>query len=212
MISAQYGTVFTKSQYQKINKVYSICICPYSNSTPKKKINTINKYFIKEKYLVGDTKEKKRNYDLMTLIMIYLGDVERHPTDNALLKLLNTIFSKELPPNTKIQILEDDFSIPSKIELKGEIDEMCNFSDIIFEDAINEGLALGKSQGIAQGMAQGMAQGIAQGITVTNILCSKLIELERFDDLKRSTTDSQYQQQLFEEFGLDYKPQTNKKD
>ena len=108
--------------------------------------------------------------------------------------------------------MEDDFSIPSKIELKGEIDEMCNFSDIIFEDAINEGLALGKSQGIAQGMAQGMAQGIAQGITVTNILCSKLIELERFDDLKRSTTDSQYQQQLFEEFGLDYKPQTNKKD
>ncbi len=28
MISEQYGTVFTKEHYEKIQKVYSICICP----------------------------------------------------------------------------------------------------------------------------------------------------------------------------------------
>ena len=41
MISSQYGTVFDKSHYEKIEKVYSIWICP---DPPVDRKNTIVKY------------------------------------------------------------------------------------------------------------------------------------------------------------------------
>ena len=41
MISSQYGTVFTKSHYEKVQKVYSIWICM---NPPNERNNTITKY------------------------------------------------------------------------------------------------------------------------------------------------------------------------
>ena len=46
LISSQYGTVFTDSHYEKIEKVYSIWICP---DPPVERRNTIVEYSIGEK-------------------------------------------------------------------------------------------------------------------------------------------------------------------
>lgn len=73
MISSQYGTVFTKSHYEKIKKVYSIWICV---NPPKGRENTITGYSITEKNYVGNVKEQTKNYDLMTSVMICLGHSE----------------------------------------------------------------------------------------------------------------------------------------
>ncbi len=70
MISSQYGTVFTKSHYEKIKKVYSIWICM---NPPKIRNNTITEYSLVEKNLFGNVKEEKEYYDLMTAVMICLG-------------------------------------------------------------------------------------------------------------------------------------------
>ena len=58
MISAQYGTVFSSAQYDKIRKVYSIWICM---NPPKSRENTITQYYIAEKSLVGHVTEKVLN-------------------------------------------------------------------------------------------------------------------------------------------------------
>ena len=71
MVSSQYGTVFTKSHYEKIRKVYSVWICM---NPPKYRNNTITEYGFKEKNRVGNVAEKKEHYDLMTAIMICLGE------------------------------------------------------------------------------------------------------------------------------------------
>ena len=55
MISSQYGTIFTNSHYEKIQKVYSIWIC---FNPPEKRKNSINIYSVKEKNVVGKVKEK----------------------------------------------------------------------------------------------------------------------------------------------------------
>jgi len=55
MISSQYGVEFVDNQYEKICKVYSIWICA---NTPKYWENTINRYVIHEKKLVGKMAEK----------------------------------------------------------------------------------------------------------------------------------------------------------
>ena len=74
MISSQYGTEFTKSHYENIKKVYSIWICM---NPPKKRENSITRYFLAEENLTGSVKERKSNYDLMTIIMICLGKEEK---------------------------------------------------------------------------------------------------------------------------------------
>lgn len=54
MISSQYGTVFTKSHYEKIQKVYSVWICM---NPPKERGNTITEYSLTEKHHVGKVEE-----------------------------------------------------------------------------------------------------------------------------------------------------------
>lgn len=69
MISAQYGTEFTDSHYENIKRCIRICVNP-----PVSRENTITEYSIREKNLVGNVMEKAENYDLMTAIMICLGN------------------------------------------------------------------------------------------------------------------------------------------
>ena len=55
--------------------------------------NSITGYVISEKNLIGNVKEKKSNYDLMTAVMICLG--KKTCTDTNVLKLLNVLLSTE---------------------------------------------------------------------------------------------------------------------
>ena len=87
MISAQYGTVFTNSHYEKIQKVYSVWICM---NPPKERNNTITGYSLTEKHHVGKVKEKEELYDLINAIMICLGKNEE-AAENELLYLLNVL-------------------------------------------------------------------------------------------------------------------------
>ena len=94
MISSQYGKEFTESHYEKIKKVYSIWICM---NPPKNRENTITRYYVEEENLVGKVKEEKRNYDLLTAVMICLGQPE--DLDEAgVLRLLNMLLSTETKP------------------------------------------------------------------------------------------------------------------
>ena len=51
-------------------------------------------------------------------------------------------------------------------------------------------------------LAYGMEQGMVQGMERISKLHQFLIEADRLDDLKRSTTDPDYQAQLLKEFNL----------
>lgn len=136
MISAQYGTEFTEVHYEKIKKVYSIWICM---NPPKNRENSITSYLISEKNLIGDVKETKSNYDLMTAVMICLGKNES--TDTNVLKLLNVLLSTETDSEDKCQILEDDFKIKMTQTLESEVSLMCNLSKGVEEQGIQAMIA-----------------------------------------------------------------------
>ena len=135
MISSQYGTEFTNSHYEKIKKVYSIFICIDS---PQYRKNTINYYSLQEQNIVGNVQEKKENYDLITAIIICLGD-KKHEADFGILKLLEALFSSERDPEEKKQILQQDYNIPMTKKLEGEVAEMCNLSEGIEQRGIQKG-------------------------------------------------------------------------
>lgn len=143
MISSQYGTVFTKSHYEKIKKVYSIWICA---DPPEGRKNTITGYSVTEKNHVGEVKEQKENYDLLTVIMICLGNPE-HGSYEGILKLLGVLLSSEMNPKEKKEILEHDFDIPMTEVLERQVTEMCNLSKGVEEKGIQKGIQKGIEKG-----------------------------------------------------------------
>ncbi|MCR5662957.1 MAG: Rpn family recombination-promoting nuclease/putative transposase [bacterium] len=108
MISSQQGTVFTKADYGKIRKVYSIWIC---TRPPGDKRNTITRYRIAEDNLIGNAKDELASYDLLTIIMICI-DTKNNCDFNEILKLLGVLFSKQTKPAEKKRILQEEFNIP----------------------------------------------------------------------------------------------------
>ena len=93
MISSQYGTEFTNAEYGEICKVYTIWVCP---APPKHHQNTITRYRIAEENIVGHVKEAVENYDLMTVIVLGLGDPEGAEGENTdILRLLSVLLSSE---------------------------------------------------------------------------------------------------------------------
>ena len=155
LISAQHGTVFTKSDYQKLRKVYSIWICV----NPAKKFrNTITRYSLKPETIIGNAVEAPENYDLINIVMVCLGKMEEW-NDNNLIKFLGVLFQNELSAREKKDILERDFNIPMTETFESEVDDMCNLSQGIAEEAMQKGLERGRQEGIEQGIEQGLQQG-----------------------------------------------------
>lgn len=147
MISAQYGTEFTKSEYGNIKKVYSIWIC---SNPPRDRRNTITQYSIREEQIVGEAKEEVRNYDLMSAVMICLGE-ETDRNYSGLLKFLEVLLSDEKTAATKKTILQNEFDVPMTQTLETEVYQMCNLSQGAIEKGIQKGLQKGIQQGIGQG-------------------------------------------------------------
>lgn len=167
MISSQYGTEFEESHYEDIKKVYSIWICM---NPPKYRENTITRYFVAEENLVGEVKEKKANYDLLSVIMICLGS-SKNKDYAGILKLLDVLLSTETSPVEKCQILEEDFQIEMTQTLESEVSLMCNLSKGVEEKGIEKGFQKGIQEGIQKGKAEGIIEtGLDFGLSEKDIL------------------------------------------
>ena len=142
MISEQYGTVFTDEHYEKIEKVYSIWVCP---DPAKKRKNGIFKYHTVEDTIYGEPYTKLENYDLMEVVILNLGDADKK-SDLEILDLLNVLFSASTPPEEKKQRLHNDFEIAMTVEFESEVREMCNLSKALVEQGIEQGRELGREE------------------------------------------------------------------
>ena len=123
------GTVFTNEHYEKIEKVYSIWVCP---DPAKKRKNGIFKYHTVEDTIYGKPYTKPENYDLMEVVILNLGDADKK-SDLEILDLLNALFSTNTTPEEKKQKLHNDFEIAMTVEFESEVQEMCNLSKALVE-------------------------------------------------------------------------------
>ena len=172
MVSAQYGTEFTGSHYENIRKVYSIWLCM---NPPKRQRNCITRYIIRKEDLIGEMREKKENYDLLTVVMVYIG-TEEEKNYSGILRLLDVLFTGRISAGQKLEILQREFGIRMTEELETEVEHMCNLSDLV------------ERRGIEQGMEQGAAQANARA--VKNLMDRlKLTEEEAMQVLRLSEAD-----------------------
>ena len=132
MISSQKNTIFYKSDYKKIRKVYSIWVIMNTD-----KENTITKYSMQEQSLIGDVKANVTDYDLMSIYMIRLG-TEIDENNESILRLLGTIF-KSRDSKTQERILEDEYNIPMMLPKKGEVNDMGSLGEGIYEEGYDAG-------------------------------------------------------------------------
>ena len=163
LVSSQYGTEFANSHYEKIKKVYSIFICM---NPPNYRKNTINQYSIQEENLIGEFGENVEYYDLLTGIIICLGDVDDKMT--GILKLLEVLLSSERGTKEKQKILQEEFGIRMTQELEREVSEMCNLSDGVEQKGIAKGIAKGITSSI-QNLMESMGWSIEQAMDALQI-------------------------------------------
>ena len=149
MISAQYGTEFTKQQYSDIKKVYSIWICPAASAAQK---SGIVSYGIQELERVGECGYSLKDYDLLQVIIIHLGiDNE----ENELIGFLNTLFDNGTPAEARKAIMENKYHIAITEDIEKEMNEMCNLSQSIEQ----RGIEIGEQRGIEIGEQRGIEIG-----------------------------------------------------
>ena len=136
MITSEYGTIFSSSEYNKLEKVYSIWI---SMSPPQKEKGSIVRYKITEENMTNDYRNRKENYDKLEVIIFNLGEIEDDAhinyNERRVSRSLTKLFAKEADADEAIKELEDGFGITIPGGAKEEMSEMCNLSEAVFERA-----------------------------------------------------------------------------
>ena len=147
LISSQKETEFTGSAYNDIKKVYSIWLCMDS---PNGK-SAINRYELTEHHVLHCHKENRVDYDLMSIITIYLGE-EKKPQEDWLIRFLQLLFKDiKMPAAEKKQLLKDEFDMDMGEDIEEELNNMCNLSTGIYEQGVECGIKSGMERGREEG-------------------------------------------------------------
>ena len=177
MLSAQYGTVFTHQEYQKLQKVYSIWICPESASGQ----HSITEYRMEQLQKLGNLPTEEEDYDKLQVIVITLGQ-EAAKSENPLIRFLSLLLTSELPLESRKQQLEDEYQVQINESMEEEMSTVCNLGESIAR----------KSR----------AEGRAEGENRLGTLMTKLREMNRTEDAFRAANDPEYRNRLYREFKI----------
>ena len=145
MISEQLGTEFTTRtddpvKYGNIKKVYSIWICTETSGIRE---NTIEKYEINRKFLVGSNPDAPR-YDILNAAIINISAKHnKDSVDNELLRMLTDLFDERVDGQKKIEILENEYGLPLTREIREELKNMCTYGASIARKNAQIGLDQG---------------------------------------------------------------------
>ena len=183
-MSSQLDTTFTTDNYDDIQKVYSIWVCM---QVPQKAEHTITRYHIARENLWGCAEIDPR-YDLLEVIMVYLGRENEADKGTKLHGVLSTLLSETLTVQEKKKQLHDDYGIATSMELEGGLNQMCNLSDLIEERGIQKGKTVGHMEGLIEGQMDGLKALIATlktFISDEDMLYQTVIQQEVYKDISK---------------------------
>ncbi|MBQ9016017.1 MAG: hypothetical protein IJ109_07830 [Firmicutes bacterium] len=161
MLSDQIGrnVNLATAEYDNLQKVYSIWICM---SASKREANTVSSYRVVHKPLHGSYEDHSR-HDLLQVVMIrlprskHIDKTENQP--NELQQMLILLFS-DTDAKTKRSILQEKYGLKVTEEMNEEINQMCNLSQIIKEDALNEGNVQGREEKERENVLSAIEEGL----------------------------------------------------
>ena len=184
MLSEQLGKTFSTSDYDSLNKVYSIWIVM---NCPQRTANTISRYSIQHTALYGNIVDTARS-DLLTVIMIRLPGDDQNATQapSELHKVLSVLLSQQMSAEEKLKVLGTEHGFDIDANFAKEVGSMCNLGDGIYE----------------QGIEQGIKQGSQLGSQQTGALYLALRDAGRLDEFEKSIQDDELREKLLRELKI----------
>lgn len=167
LLSEQMDIEYTSTNYDGAKKVYSIFICmntPEKNKQQEDVSDTIVKYSMQPEILYQselDHPVAVGRYDLLSVVFICLADDATVASDNKLIGMLSTLLSAKLSVVNKKDSLEMKYGLPMTISMEKECIDMCNLSQGILEQGIEQG-ELKKAKETALSLAE-------MGLSIDNI-------------------------------------------
>ncbi len=140
MLGSQLSLVTDKTDYGILEKCYSIWIC--RDDVPLEERYTVSFYKIKNTYNSGACRPAVQNYDLMTLVVIRLGQTEYHGREGdknyALMRFLNAV----MYPHKEdfMDTIQDYIDFSNNKELWREVTQMSGLGQSILEEGRKEGI------------------------------------------------------------------------
>lgn len=186
MIASEYGTVFSHSHYEKIEKVYSIWIC----MTPSaQQAGSLNIYDINERQISKCESLNKEDYDKLAVIVYHIGEFEEGIAADYNIRemadLITHALGKDNSPDEVKDYLRTRHNIEIDKELEEDIDTMCNWADVIEE----RGLIKGREEGIEQNKIENTIRLIANGkLSLEDIASCVGLPIEKVQELATKKT------------------------
>ena len=178
LITSQKGTVFKNDDYNAIKKVYSIWICTKPSPDAR---GTCQRYTIGKEDFIGSYNVDSKHYDLMTVVVLWVGDSTDPNYNHKLLKMLSLFFRSEISIEQSHHILTTEYGF-QRTFLTEEV-KMKSWA----RDIENEGYERGVKQGLEQGVKLGMCNAVKRlMVSMNKTLEDAMALLQLSDDEKRS--------------------------
>lgn len=130
-LSSQLSVVTNSTNYDKLEKVYSIWIC--NENIPEGLKNTITRYHIEKEDIMGVCHENDAYYDLLEVIIVRRG---AEACENTLFEYLEGVFTTDFEKINKYVNVEDN------IIVKEALHTMCGLGEALENKGIEKGKLL----------------------------------------------------------------------
>lgn len=160
LLSAQRGSGPAGSDYNKLEKVYSIWLLA---NPPHRERNTIAVYSTHETPLHGTVRRDPETYDLQTVVLVALPKPGCYNEVTGFTETMATLLSPHTSASAKIHAFEQGIDPHISLGLKEELSTMTSLGEWAIEIGIERGLEQGIAQGIERGIEQGLEKGLEQG-------------------------------------------------
>lgn len=148
MISAQKETVFRNSDYNKLQKVYSIWLC----IAPDEDVRGVcNAYNMSEICLAKEHHFPKEQYDDFCIILACLQDKQ---SANNMVRFFSSVFDNEMPVEEKLDLARE-CGLQVTADVKEGINQMCNYSDYVEQKGIEKGRIEALSESVVKLVREG---------------------------------------------------------
>ena len=110
-------------------------------------------------------------------------------------RLLGALLSQDLTANEKIDIIENEYEIPTEKDFREDVSVMCNLSQKIKESRIEAGIEIGTANGIKIGTANGIEMGrkemilkmYGKGYTIAQIADVAEVDEKQIEEIIKKT-------------------------
>ena len=196
-LSSQLSLALNITDYNRLSKCYSIWIC--RDDIPKEDQYSISVYEMVNTRNTAPNTVSKENYDLMTLVVIKLGNTvyngDEEDEEYELLRFLNTIMYPH--KDDFMDTVSEYIDFSDNEALHKEVIHVSTIEQIKYEGMREEGREEGRTEGREEGREEGRTEGI-QALILDN-LEEKIakerifVKLQKYFDLTEEKAKQYYE-------------------